>query len=87
MGIGIVVAAARGGFLGAGVLERVSYWNEISTEDFPLDGYFSLAIIWAGNVELASSRGFSTDDTHIQDEVCRIADGWKLNARAEAEKI
>jgi hypothetical protein len=35
--------------------------------------YFSLAITWAGNVKLASSRGFSTDNTHIWDSVCRIA--------------
>jgi hypothetical protein len=45
----------------------------ISTDDFVRYSYFSLAIIWARNVKLASSRGFSTDNTHIWDSVCRIA--------------
>ena len=45
----------------------------ISTETFLGYSYFSLAIIWARNVKLASSRGFSTDNTHIWDSVCRIA--------------
>jgi hypothetical protein len=45
----------------------------ISTDDFVRYSYFSLAIIWARNVKLASSRGFSTDNTHIWDAVCRIA--------------
>ena len=45
----------------------------ISTDDFLRYSYFSLAIIWARNVKLASSRGFSTDNTHIWDAVCRIA--------------
>ena len=45
----------------------------ISTDDFLGYSYFSLAIIWAANVKLARSRGFSTDNTHIWDSVCRIA--------------
>lgn len=47
--------------------------SRISTDDFVRYSYFSLAIIWARNVKLASSRGFSTDNTHIWDAVCRIA--------------
>jgi len=45
----------------------------ISTDDFLGYSYFSLAIGQDGNVKLARSRGFSTDNTHIWDAVCRIA--------------
>jgi len=45
----------------------------ISTDNFVRYSYFLLAIIWTRNVKLASSRGFSTDNTHIWDSVCRIA--------------
>jgi hypothetical protein len=53
--------------------EATSRVAGISTDYFVEYSYFSLAIIWDGNVELASSRGFSTDNTHIWDAVCRIA--------------
>jgi hypothetical protein len=53
--------------------EASSWLAGISTDNFVDYSYFSLAIIWAGNVKLASSRGFSTDNTHIWDSVCRIA--------------
>jgi hypothetical protein len=47
--------------------------EKISTGHIVWVGHFSLANIVAANVELASSRGFPTDDTHIRDQACRIA--------------
>jgi hypothetical protein len=74
-----VVVARRSGDMSPGLGRAgfgfgvIKWRGGISTDDFLGYSYFSLAIGPDGNVELASSRGFSTDNTHIWDAVCRIA--------------
>ena len=73
MGAGIAAAGPGSGFLGAGVLGESNGRGRDFHCIFVTKGYFSLAIYGVANVKLASSRGFSTDDTHISLPDCRIA--------------